>query len=85
MKKKIGLGEKGQAVAAIFQYVIVLLVLGILLYAFAPVISVIWNLNANLPNYDIARPILDLYPIFAIIGLTVLYLITRPRQDSSGV
>lgn len=84
MKKK-GLDEKGQAVVGIFQFVIVLLILGILLFALAPIISTIWNLNANLPNYDIARAILDLYPILAIIGLVVLYLITRPRSEPSGV
>lgn len=84
-KNNKGLGQCGQSVVSLFQFVIVLLILGILLYAFSPVISTIWNLNANLPNYDIARPILDLYPILAIVGLAVLYIIVRPRQDSSGV
>lgn len=76
--------SKGQGVVSLFQYVIVLLILGVLLYAFSPIIATIWNLNVNLPNYSIARSILDLYPIIAIVGLTVLYVITRPRETYQG-
>lgn len=77
------MNDKGQVVS-LFQFVIVMLVLGILLYAFAPIISTIWDLNVNLPNYNIARSLLNLFPIIAIIGLVLLYVVIRPREPTAG-
>lgn len=80
------MNSRGQTnIAPILQYPIVLLILGILLFALWPIIQVFWDLNTNTPGYAIAWSIMGLIPVFAVVGITVLYLVTRPRESPGGV
>lgn len=80
------MNQRGQTnIAPILQYPIVLLILGILLFALWPMVQVFWDLNTNTPGYDIAWSIMGLIPILAVVGVTVLYLVTRPRENPGSV
>ena len=77
------MNQKGQlSFLLFFQFMAILLLVGVGVYAFNPVIEAIWDLNVDVPNYSIARQIVDLWPLLlvlmAIAGYTILNQPTRP-------
>lgn len=69
---------KGQlGFLAFFQFMAVVLLIGIGVYAFNPVISSIWDLNVNIPNYSLARQIVDLWPLLLVLLAIGTYTILQ--------
>lgn len=76
------MNKKGQlGFQAFFFFMASLLLVGVGVYAFNPVLSAIWDLNVDVPNYSLARQIVDLWPLLLVLLTVAAYTVLRqPTQ-----
>lgn len=82
MKKAIN--QKGQIIYNVANFLVIILVGGILLYAFASPIATVWDLNSNAPNYAIARTLVDLYPLLIVISIIAIFWLRQSFTPAQG-